>query len=66
MTLSPSREPAVDMETLQNFIKQNACVLFMVTPLAVATTGSLSSVQNAENHKALVRLLTEKNLVSAG
>ncbi|KAF7789802.1 hypothetical protein EIP86_000748 [Pleurotus ostreatoroseus] len=62
MTLSPSREPAVEIDILQGWMKQNPCVIFVVTPLPVATNGQQSSAQNAENHKALVRLLTGKNL----
>lgn len=56
--LNPSREQAVPLPVLTEWMKKHQCIAFAVTPLPDL------GMDSAENHKALVRLLTEKNIVS--
>lgn len=59
MQLTPSREQVVPIHLLTDWMKKHQCIAFNMTPLPD------SNIDSAENIKALIRLLTEKNIVSS-
>lgn len=63
MHLSPSREQAVPINMLQEWMKKHLCMPFSINPIPNGNPTELGG-SNEENYKALIRLLTEKNIVS--
>ena len=61
MTLTPSRELAASMPQLQEWMKKHSPIPLSIT--AVPGTGEPGNTSE-DNTKALLRLLSEKNVVS--
>ena len=59
MSLTPTREQAAPTEMLHAWLRRHNGYLFNVMPFQIGDNGS----DNQENHRSLVRLLTDKNIV---
>lgn len=61
MAISPSRERAVSLTALQEWLKKHKCSLMSVNPLPQSLE---MKAANEESFKTLFRLLNEKGIVS--
>ena len=59
MSLTPAREQAAPTAMLHAWLRRHNGYLFNVTPFQIGDNGS----DNQENHRSLVRLLNDKNIV---
>ena len=59
MSLTPAREQAAPTEMLNAWLRRHNGYLFNVTPFQIGDNGN----DNQENHRSLVRLLNDKNIV---